>query len=86
MEKPLKIIDRATGKELPVPPEGALGLLALGDITVKPWRQVRMESGYEKELLERVKAQAEESKKRREELMKKRKELQQQKLDEQKKS
>jgi len=72
MEEPLKVIDRATGKELEIPPEGSLGLLALGDVALKAWREVRIKSGYEKELLERVEKIKEESDKKMEE--KKRKE------------
>ena len=68
----LKVYDRATGKELEIPPEGSLGLLALGDIMLKPWREVRIKSGYENELLERVAKVEEEDKKRQQE--KKRKE------------
>ena len=68
----IKFYDRATGKEIEVTPEGSLGLLALGDVTVKPWRQKRIESGYEKDLLERMAKQAEEMKKKREEMQLKR--------------
>ena len=82
MSEPLKIIDRTTGKEMEITPEGGLGLLALGDIAVKPWRQKRIETGYEKELLERVAKQAEEGKKRKEEMQRKR----EQKKNEQSKS
>jgi hypothetical protein len=82
MSDPLKIIDRATGKEMEIPPEGGLGLLALGDIAVKPWRQKRIETGFEKDLLERSAKQAEESKKRKEEMERKR----EQKKNEQAKS
>jgi hypothetical protein len=74
MSDPLKIIDRATGKEMEITNEGGLGLLALGDIAVKPWRQRRIETGYEKELLERSAKQAEENKKRKEEMQRKREE------------
>jgi hypothetical protein len=82
MSEPIKFYDRATGKEIEITPEGSLGLLALGDVTVKPWRQKRIESGYEKELLERMTKQAEEMKKKREEMQLKR----EQKKNEQTKS
>jgi len=74
MNKPVKVYDRATGKELEIPPEGSLGLLALGDIAVKAWREVRVKSGYEKELLERVEKLKEETKKKMEEMKRKREE------------
>lgn len=82
MIEPIKFYDRATGKEIEITPLGSLGLLALGDVTVKPWRQKRIESGYEKELLERMARQTEEMQKKREEMKLKR----EQKKDEQKKS
>jgi hypothetical protein len=74
MSDPLKVYDRATGKELEINSDGSLGMLALGDIAVKPWRQKRIESGFEKELLERTAKQAEEMKKRKEEMQRKREE------------
>ena len=83
MSEPLKFYDRATGKELEITPEGSLGLLALGDIAVKPWREKRIESGYEKDLLERVAKNAEENKKRAEEMKKKREEMKLKKEQEQ---
>lgn len=82
MENKLKVTDRATGKEMEIPPEGSLGLLALGDVTLKPWREVRLQSGYEKELLERVARNKEEAEKKRAE----RKRKQEEKANEQKKS
>ncbi len=39
-----KLID-PNGKEMDVPPEGALGLLALGAVGLKIWRQARKEAG-----------------------------------------
>ena len=72
MDEPIKFYDRATGKEIEITPEGSLGLLALGDVTIKPWRQKRIDSGYEKDLLERIAKQAEEMKKKREEMQLKR--------------
>ena len=72
MSEPIKFYDRATGKEIEIYPEGSLGLLALGDVTVRPWLQKRIESGYEKDLLERMTKQAEEMKKKREEMQLKR--------------
>ena len=72
MGDPIKFYDRATGKEIEITPEGSLGLLALGDVTVKPWRQKRIDSGYEKDLLERIAKHAEEMKKKREEMQLKR--------------
>ena len=89
MSDPLKFYDRATGKELEITPDGSLGLLALGDISVKPWREKRVESGYEKDLLERAAKHAEESKKKTEEMKKKREEMKrkkEQEKDEQAKS
>lgn len=82
MSDPIKIYDRATGKEIEITNEGGLGLLALGDIAVKPWRQKRFESGYEKELLERMAKQAEENKKKSEEIKKKREEMKRKKEEE----
>jgi hypothetical protein len=82
MSEPIKFYDRATGKEIEINPEGSLGLLALGDVTVKPWRQKRIDSGFEKDLLERIAKQAEEMKKKREEMQLKR----EQKKNEQTKS
>jgi len=74
MDVPLKIIDRATGNELEINPEGSLGLLALGDVGLKPWREVRIKSGYEKELLERVQKMKEEMEKKKEERKRKQEE------------
>src|SRR4026207_1535223 len=82
MSDPLKFYDRATGKELELTPEGSLGLLALGDVSVKPWRQKRIESGYEKDLLERTAKQAGENIKRAEEMKKKREEMKRKKEQE----
>ncbi len=83
MSEPLKIYDRATGKDIEITNEGGLGMLALGDIAVKPWRQKRIESGYEKELLEKMKKQAEENKKKAEEKKKRREEMKLKKEQEQ---
>ena len=80
MGEELKIIDRATGKEINITPEGSLGLLALGDIAVKPWREVRKASGYEKELLDRVAKFKEDVERKKAELKRKR----EQKANEQK--
>ena len=82
MSDPTKFFDQATGKEIEVNPEGSLGMLALGDIAVKPWRQKRIESGYEKDLRERMTKQKEYMEKRREEAKRRR----EQKANEQKKS
>lgn len=54
-----------------IPVEGSLGLLALGAVAMKPWRQKRMETGYEEQLLERCRKQAAESARRKEERQKK---------------
>lgn len=86
MSDPLKIIDRATGKQIEITNEGGLGLLALGDIAVKPWRQKRIESGYEKELLDRAAKQAEETKKKMEEMKKKREEMKRKQQEEKEKN
>jgi hypothetical protein len=67
-----KFINRDTGKEIEIPVEGSLGLLALGDIAVKPWRQKRIDTGYEKELIERIALHEEELKKKMEEFKRKR--------------
>jgi hypothetical protein len=74
MAETLKVHDRATGKELEIPPEGSLGLLALGDIAVKPWREVRISSGYEAALREKVEQFKQEMEKKREEMKRKREE------------
>lgn len=71
MDDNLKIIDPATGQSFDIPPEGSLGLLALGAVAMKPWRKIRIDSGYEKQLLVRVKEQVEESKRKMEERKKK---------------
>lgn len=82
MDQPLKIVDRATGQTFEIPPEGSLGLLALGAVALKPWRQKRIESGEEEELIKRVKQQTEEMKKRREEMRKKMEEVKRKKEQE----
>lgn len=66
-----------------MPNEGSLGLLALGAIAVKPWRQKRIESGYEEQLIERCKKQAAESLRKKEERQKKMEEAKQKKEQEQ---
>jgi hypothetical protein len=71
MENALRITDRATGKEIEITPAGNLGLLALGDIALRPWREVRIKSGYEKELLERVTRHKEDAAKKKEAMKKK---------------
>jgi uncharacterized FlaG/YvyC family protein len=86
MDESVKIIDRATGKTFEIPPEGSLGLLALGAIALKPWRQQRIESGFEKELLARVKEQVEEGKRKLEERRKKIEEAKLKKQQEEKKA
>ena len=43
-----KIIDPKTGKEHEIPLEGSLGLLALGAVGLKAWRQKRMEEQKKK--------------------------------------
>jgi len=83
MDDQIKVHDRATGKEMDINPEGSLGLLALGDIAVKPWREVRAKTGYEKELLERVAKFREEVEKKKEEMKRKREEKQKEKEKEQ---
>ncbi len=70
-----KFYDQSTGKEMEIPAEGSLGLLALGDVSVKPWRQKRIDTGYEKDLLERLEKQRIEGEKKREQIKKKREEL-----------
>ncbi len=54
-------------KAFEIPAEGSLGLLALGAVAVKPWRQKRIETGFEAQLIERCKRQAEEGAKKKEE-------------------
>jgi len=45
-EKPAKLkLISPEGKEMNIPPEGALGLLALGAVGIKAWRQARKEAG-----------------------------------------
>lgn len=68
----MKIVDQATGKEMDVPPEGSLGLLALGDIGLKVWREARLRTGYEQALRQRLLEQKSQIEKRKEELKKKR--------------
>lgn len=65
------IKDATTGEVFAIPPEGSLGLLALGAIAVKPWRKSRVDSGYEAQLIERCKKQAEEGLRKKEERRKK---------------
>jgi hypothetical protein len=55
MSNNVKLVDQASGKEFEIPSEGSLGLLALGAVAVKPWREKRISSGFEAKLLERVK-------------------------------
>jgi uncharacterized FlaG/YvyC family protein len=71
MDEPLKITDQSTGQVFEIPPEGSLGLLALGSVALKPWRKKRIDSGYEAQLLERVKEHVEEAKRKFEERRKK---------------
>ena len=78
-----KFTDKSTGQSFEIPPEGSLGLLALGAIAMKPWRQKRIETGFEKDLLERTKLQSEEARKKMEELKKKFEEAKQKKEQEQ---
>ncbi|HUM45440.1 MAG TPA: hypothetical protein PLD84_00835 [Chitinophagales bacterium] len=59
------------GAEFVIPPEGSLGLLALGAVAMKPWRQKRIETGYEAQLVERTKKQVEEGLRKKEERQKK---------------
>lgn len=59
------------GAVFEIPPEGSLGMLAVGAVAVKPWRQKRIESGFEAELIERSKKQAIEAARRKEERQKK---------------
>jgi CO/xanthine dehydrogenase FAD-binding subunit len=55
-------------KEIGISRKGSLeSLLALGDVTVKPWRQKRIESGYEKDLLEAHTARSSRKKEMKEE-------------------
>ena len=77
-----KIIDQSTGKEFEIPSEGSLGLLALGAVAVKPWRQRRIDTGFEKELRENVKKHVEEQKKKMEELKRRKEEENQKKKEE----
>lgn len=42
-------------KTFEIPPEGSLGLLALGAVGLRAWRKVRSESDYELKLIERSK-------------------------------
>jgi len=45
-DKPAKLkLISPEGKEMNIPPEGALGLLALGAVGIKAWRQARKEAG-----------------------------------------
>ena len=66
MEETDKQVTENTGP-FEIPAEGSLGLLALGAVGVKPWRQKRIESGFEAQLIERCKKQAEEGAKKKEE-------------------
>lgn len=49
-----------------IPPEGSLGLLALGDIGLKVWREARQRTGYEQALRERLLKQKQEMEQRNE--------------------
>ncbi|MCS6917022.1 MAG: hypothetical protein RMK52_02190 [Chitinophagales bacterium] len=69
--------DGSGGKEIPVPPEGSLGLLALGDVGLKLWREARIRSGYEEALRQRLNEQKKEMEKKKEELKKRREKHQQ---------
>ena len=82
MEEDLKIKDEATGHFFEIPPEGSLGLLALGAIALKPWRQKRMDTGYEAQLLQRVKDDAENARIKMEEWKKKVEEMKRKKQQE----
>ncbi len=67
MAEHIKIIDASKNLPFDIPPEGSLGLLALGAVAMKPWRQKRIDSGSEQKLLERVKKEVEEAKQRQQE-------------------
>jgi len=43
-DKPLNLIG-PDGKKMDIPPEGMLGLLALGAVGIKAWRQARKAAG-----------------------------------------
>ena len=64
-------------KEYEIPPEGSLGLLALGAAGITAWRKKRKESGMEDKLLEWKEVAKEEKKKRDEEKKKKEEEKKQ---------
>lgn len=66
MEETDKQVTENTGP-FEIPAEGSLGLLALGAVGVRPWRHKRIESGFEAQLIERCKKQAEEGAKKKEE-------------------
>ncbi|MBK9730641.1 MAG: hypothetical protein IPO83_05035 [Chitinophagaceae bacterium] len=69
-EEEKKIIPPAQSAVFELPPEGSLGLLALGAVAVKPWRQKRIESGFEEQLIERCKKQVIEGERKKEERQK----------------
>ncbi|MEO6167199.1 MAG: hypothetical protein ABIO46_16160 [Chitinophagales bacterium] len=71
MEEKGKTEALVEGGTFVIPPEGSLGLLALGAAAVKPWRQKRIETGYEAQLIERTKKQVEEGLRKKEERQKK---------------
>jgi hypothetical protein len=88
MNEDPKITDETTGRVFEIPPEGSLGLLALGAVALKPWRQKRIDTGYEAQLLQRVKDDAENARIKMEEWKKKVEEMKRKKQqeDEQKNS
>jgi CO/xanthine dehydrogenase FAD-binding subunit len=67
MDEDIKIVDATQSVPFEIPPEGSLGLLALGAVAMKPWRKKRIECGYEEKLIERVKKEVEEVKQRQQE-------------------
>ncbi|MBA3647666.1 MAG: hypothetical protein H0W62_03805 [Chitinophagales bacterium] len=54
-------------KQFEIPPEGSLGLLALGAVGLRAWRQVRSKSDYEQKLIDRSKEMEKEMQKKMEE-------------------
>jgi hypothetical protein len=54
-------------KVFEIPPEGSLGLLALGAVGLRAWRKARLESDFEEKLIERSKQMEEEMQKKIEE-------------------
>jgi hypothetical protein len=74
----MKKSDRPPGA-FEIPPEGSLGLLALGAVGLFAWRKVRKESGFDEKLITQSKESEIETKKKIEEHKEK---LKQKKKDE----